>query len=171
MSANTPALAGTMRPGARRGLTAGERALAAEVFGAALDPEPVRVLAGPAFWRGRPFVPGHAFGRGWIVYPARMARLDFAGAPLGVEAVFVHELVHVWQAQRGVNLALAKLRAGDSRESYAYRLGEAPFERLNIEQQAMVVEHAFRLSRGGHAPYPEVAYAAALPFSRETERV
>ena len=65
----------------------------------------------------------------------------------------IHELVHVWQAQTGVNLLTAKLRAGDSAASYRYpidrrlRLG-----RLNIEQQAMMVEHRFRLSRGGTVP-------------------
>ena len=32
---------------------------------------------------------------------------------------------------------------------------------LNIEQQAMVVEDAFRLSRGGVAPHPQALYAAA----------
>jgi hypothetical protein len=31
---------------------------------------------------------------------------------------------------------------------------------MNIEQQAMVVEDAFRLSRGGHAPHAPELYAA-----------
>ncbi len=32
---------------------------------------------------------------------------------------------------------------------------------MNIQQQAMVVEDAFRLSRGGEAPHPAGLYAAA----------
>lgn len=157
-----------MPPGAIRGLTADERALVGGIFGDGVEVATVRILAWPAAWPDRPFVPGRAFGRVWIVYPPALALTEFAGAPLRAEATFVHELVHVWQAQAGVNLLWAKLRAGDSRAAYAYRLEDAPFERLNIEQQAMMVEHAFRLTRGGQAPYPAAAYAALLPFGPET---
>jgi hypothetical protein len=135
------------------------------VFGGALKPDRIRILAHPAPWPDRPFVPGWVFGRLWMVYTAASALADFSVGSLSRQAVFVHELVHVWQAQQGVLLPLAKLRAGDSRASYAYALGSRPFAALNIEQQAMVVEHAFRLSRGGRAPYPAEAYAEALPFA------
>ena len=107
-----------MRPGMRRGLTEGETALARGVFGSALRTRPVRIMAGPR-WPDRPFVPGRFAGRFWVVYPAPLARADFATAPLGAQATFIHELVHVWQAQQGVLLPLAKLRAGDSEASYA----------------------------------------------------
>ena len=153
-----------MRAGSVRGLSDGERALAAEVFGRALRPDRIRILAHPAAWPDRPFVPGWVLGRLWMVYPATSALVDFSCGSLARQAVFVHELVHVWQAQQGVLLLLAKLRAGDSPASYAYELGTRPFTTLNIEQQAMAVEHAFRLSRGGRAPYPATAYAQVLPF-------
>jgi hypothetical protein len=153
-----------MRPGARRRLTEEERALAAEVFGDALDPAPVRVLALPASWPDRAFVPGRAFGRSWIVYPRAQARRDFSTGPLWSQATFVHELVHVWQAQAGVWLPWAKLRAGDGRRAYRYGLDGRPFASLNIEQQAMAVEHAFRLSRGGTAPFEAAAYQGWLPL-------
>lgn len=141
-----------------RPLTAAERALAQEVFGAGLDPDRVRILALPV-WR-RAFVAGPAL----IVWPARGMRADFAdpGAPLEEQAVFVHELAHVWQAQNGVSLVLGKIKAGDGAAAYAYDLIEGPeFPDMNIEQQAMVVEHAFRLSRGGAAPQPAALYAQA----------
>ena len=45
--------------------------------------------------------------------------------------------------------------------SYAYDLSISPeFAALNIEQQAMVVEHAFLATRGGRTPHPPEAYAA-----------
>lgn len=143
-----------------RPLTQGERALAAEVFGASLDTGRVRLLAIP-YW-SRAFV---ASGR-LVVWPARSMRSDFAApeTPLSVKAVFVHELTHVWQAQRGVNLLLGKLKAGDGPRSYAYDLSAGPsFAELNIEQQAMVVQHAFLLRHGGTAPFPAEAYSAVLP--------
>ena len=101
-----------------------------------------------------------------MVWPARALRADFASpdTPLSVKAVFVHELTHIWQAQNGVSLLLGKLRAGDGPASYAYDLaGGAAFADLNIEQQAMVVQHAFVLRHGGQAPFPAEAYAAVLP--------
>ncbi|MFN3584742.1 hypothetical protein [Phenylobacterium sp.] len=147
-----------MKPFALRRLAAGERELCAEVFGPALDAGRVRLFALPAWTRA--FVAGPAL----IVWPARTARADFAAphVPLRDQATFVHELAHVWQAQHGVSLLLAKLKAGDRPASYAYDLAQGPdFQELNIEQQAMVVEHAFLASRGGHAPHPPELYANA----------
>jgi hypothetical protein len=143
-----------------RPLTQGERALAAEVFGAGLDAARVRLLAIP-YW-SRAFV---ASGR-LVVWPARSMRPNFAApdVPLSVKAVFVHELTHVWQAQKGVSLLLGKLKAGDGPKSYAYDLSPgAAFAELNIEQQAMVVQHAFLLRHGGQAPFPAEVYSAVLP--------
>lgn len=148
----------------RRPLTAGERALAAAVFGTALDPGPVRLLA--AGWPlTRAFVPGRWLGRDWIVWPAAGLPPDIAAASLKPQATLVHELVHVWQAQQGVLLPWAKLRAGDGSKAYRYPTdGGCAWGGLNIEQQAMVVEHAFRLSRGGRAPAAAAFYRAVAPF-------
>lgn len=151
-----------MKPLATRRLTLGERALAGEVFGAALDASRVRILALPVW--NRAFVAGP----GLMVWPARAAPADFADAPLRLQAVFVHELTHVWQAQNGIRLILAKIRAGDRAESYAYDLtGDPDFSALNIEQQAMVVEHAFLAERGAAAPYGAERYASLRPCWRK----
>jgi hypothetical protein len=117
-------------------------------------------MALPA-WR-RTFVPGGSL----IVWPAAQALVDFGadGAPLRLQAIFMHELTHVWQAQQGVNLLLAKLKAGDGPRAYAYNLERGPgFAELNIEQQAMAVEHAFLARHGGPAPHAAEVYHAALP--------
>lgn len=145
-----------MKPLALRRLTAAERTLAAEMFGEGLNAERVRLLALPV-WR-RAFAPA-----GWLViWPAIAAPRDFGEEPVPHQATFVHELTHVWQAQHGVCLALAKLRAGDTAASYLYDLVAGPdFTALNIEQQAMVVEHAFLARRGHAAPHPPELYAAA----------
>jgi hypothetical protein len=146
-----------------RPLTDGERELAHEVFADGLDAGRVRLFAIP--WWNRAFVAGAAL----MVWPARTMRPDFSAdqVPLSIKAVFVHELTHVWQAQRGVSLLLGKLRAGDGPKSYAYDLSTGTaFADLNIEQQAMVVQHAFLLRHGGQAPFPAEAYAAMLPAWR-----
>jgi len=149
-----------MRPLAARSLTPAERALAREMFHGRLDAARVRLFAAP-LWR-RAFVPGATL----IVWPAGAARLDFGAAdtPLGEQATFVHELTHVWQAQAGVNLLFAKLKAGDAPRAYAYDLDDGcAFAARNIEQQAMMVEHAFLARRGATVPYSAEAYLAALP--------
>ena len=147
-----------------RGQTAGETALAREAFGEALDCASVRFL--PAPWPFvRAFVPGRWFGREWIVWPRRILPADIAAAPLRLQAVLIHELTHVWQAQQGINLLTGKLRAGDRPASYEYPTGmDCGWGDLNIEQQAMVVEHRFRLLHGGEAPAPAEFYDRVCPL-------
>jgi hypothetical protein len=155
-----------MRPGAFRKLSSGERALVAEVFGQAVDAGRVRLFALPVW--NRAFVAG---GR-LIVWPARTARQDFATAPLEDQAIFVHEMTHVWQAQTGVNLILGKLRAGDGAQAYSYDLsGDCDFPSLNIEQQAMIVQDAFLAARGGSAPHESHAYSVILATWRRPSDV
>lgn len=145
-----------------RSLTEGEAGLAREAFGAAIRLDAVRLIAWPF---RRAFVAGRWFGRDWIVWPGRTLADDFAVAPAAVQGVLIHELTHVWQAQQGINLLVAKLKAGDSRASYAYAADAAcRWTGLNIEQQAMVMEHRFRLSRGGRVPGDAAFYAAVCPF-------
>jgi hypothetical protein len=134
------------------------------MFGDALDLPPVRVFALPPGWN-RAFVAGRWFGRDWMVMPARHALADFAAAELGAQATLVHELTHVQQAQAGVNLLFAKLKAGDNRAAYAYHPGGVrPWAELNIEQQATLVEHLFLARRGIATPWPEPILAQVCPF-------
>lgn len=140
-----------------RRLTASERALAWEMFGDGLAAGRVRILAIPVWPRA--FVAGPSL----IVWPARALPADFGEASLRAQATLVHELTHVWQAQNGVRLILAKLRAGDNAAAYAYDLTvDTDFTALNIEQQAMVVEHAFLASRGGATPFAAELYVNAV---------
>lgn len=149
-----------------RGLTPGERGLAVEAFGDDLALDAIRFL--PAPWPfNRAFVPGRWFGRDWIVWPRRTLPGDLATAPLHLQAMLVHELTHVWQAQQGVNLLTGKLRAGDRPAAYEYPVGmDCGWETLNIEQQAMVVEHRFRLSRGQRTPADAAFYDRVCPVGR-----
>lgn len=147
-----------------RPLTDGEAALAREAFGEALSLDTIRFL--PAPWPfDRAFVPGRWLGREWVVWPGRTLPPDISEASLKLQAVLIHELTHVWQAQQGVNLLTGKLRAGDRPASYEYPVGmDCNWGDLNIEQQAMVVEHRFRLLHGGAAPAPADFYDRICPL-------
>ena len=147
-----------------RALTNGERALAEASFGDALALDPIRFLSSP--WPfDRAFVAGRWFGRDWIVWPGGSLPVDLAVAPIRFQATFIHELTHVWQAQQGVNLLKGKLQAGDRPSSYRYPVGlDCAWGGLNIEQQAMVVEHRFRLMRGQGAPADRAFYDRVCPI-------
>ena len=148
-----------------RGLTEGERRLAREEFGGALDLDRVRIAATP--WPfDRAFVPGRWAGRYWVLWPKAGLPEDFAAAPVSLQAVLIHELVHVWQAQQGVNLLAGKLRAGDGPAAYGYPKAPCGWDELNIEQQAMAVEHRFRTARGLRVPEEASLYGGLCPIAR-----
>ena len=152
-----------MTPLSWRRLTTAEQALARAVFGSGIDPVRVRLFAIPVW--DRAFTPGASL----MVWPAADAHRDLAApaTPKRERATFVHEMTHVWQAQHGVNLIVAKLRAGDSAASYAYDLiNGPPFPRLNIEQQARVVEHAYLAGLGETVQHPAALYDAVRHFWR-----
>ena len=152
-----------MIPMTLRRLTPGEQALAAGVFGASLDAARVWIASNPV--GGRIFTSGSRL----IVWASDRARRDFAdpATPLSDQGDLIHELTHVWQAQRGTFLLLAKLRAGDSAAAYDYDLINGPaFPDLNIEQQAHVVEDAFLESRGQTVRHPRAVYAAQARYWR-----
>ncbi len=152
-------------PGGERPLTPGERALAESVFGGALDLAPVRIRRRRFF----PFQP-----RGTVMAPMGHVhfhpasphyRDDFAQAPLGLQGLFIHELVHVWQTQQRGRFYLPLMRHPFCR--YAYRFDPArPFTAYGIEQQAELVAHAFLAARGApHAAAPSLAaLQSVLPF-------
>lgn len=136
-----------MRIGETRVLTKGERVIAHAMFGDELDADRVRIAQLPRFGFGA-MVP---FGD-TILFALIGAERDFSAAPLGAQGLFVHELTHCWQAQRGRILALAKLKA-IGLAAYRYTLAPGkPFAAYNIEQQAEIVRHLFLARAGVHTP-------------------
>jgi hypothetical protein len=148
-----------------RPLTPGERALAASLFGDAIDYEPVRLVR-RAWWPLQP--------RNIVMAPCgnihfhRGSELwsdDFALEPLHAQGLFIHEMTHVWQAQLRGKYYLPLMRHPFCKYRYTFEPGR-PFERYGLEQQAEIVRHAFLRSKGYHlsaAPsLPKLA--SILPF-------
>jgi hypothetical protein len=151
-----------MRAGGRP-LTEAERMLAASVFGDAIDLDRVRLNC-RCWWplQPRPYVMAPD-GQLWFHPQGGLWREDFAAAELGLRALFVHELVHVWQHQRGLNLILR--RHPFCRYGYVLKPGWA-LRRYGIEQQAEIVRHAWLLRQGAVVPGapPLSQYETVLPF-------
>lgn len=72
---------------------------------------------------------------------------DFSAAPLHLQGLFLHEMTHVWQAQRKGRWYLPLYRPFSRRYDYCLKPGWG-FERYGIEQQAEIVRHAFLLRNG-----------------------
>jgi len=146
-----------------RPLTPGETALARTVFGNAIDYARVRIHRRKwAFFQPRHIVMAPM---GHIHFHPEGSRYrdDFAAADLQSQALFIHEMVHVWQHQRGIFLPLRRLPW--ARYDYVFTPGR-PLARYGIEQQAMLVQHAFQLRHGGAVPGapPPAQIEAILPF-------
>lgn len=91
-------------------------------------------------------------------------REDFSRESLGLKAFVIHELTHVWQHQRGVNLILKRLPL--ARYRYLPLKAGKRFRDYGIEQQAEIVRHAFMLREGGSVTGAPAlnAYAALIPL-------
>ena len=148
---------------AKRALTDGEIALARTVFGGAIDYARVRIHRRKwAFFQPRHIVMAPL---GHIHFHPEGARYreDFGAADIASQALFIHEMTHVWQHQSGLFLPLRRLPW--ARYDYCFTPGR-PLARYGIEQQAMLVQHAFMMRRGAAVPgAPSLAeIEAILPF-------
>ena len=155
----------TADPGASRTLTEAERALARSVFGNTIDYDAVEIRNRKwAFFQPRRTVMapmGHLhFNPGGGLYCD-----DFCEAPINLQALFIHEMTHVWQAQTRGRWFLVLMRWPTDRYSYTLKPGW-PLERYGLEQQAEIVRHYFLLSRGHAVPGapPIESYRSILPF-------
>ena len=72
---------------------------------------------------------------------------DFSAASMHLQGLFIHEMTHVWQAQRKGRFYLPLFRPFSRRYDYSLKPGW-PLERYGIEQQAEIVRHAFLLRNG-----------------------
>ena len=148
-----------------RYLTAGEKALVRSVFGDAVDCSRVKLVRGK-WW---PFQPRrsamapmgniyfHPDGGGWSE--------DFSKEPLGAQGFFIHEMTHVWQAQKGGRFYLPLARHPFCKYRYDFVPGR-PFSRYGLEQQAEIVRHIFMAGNGADTACPP---PSILPFQRNPD--
>jgi len=148
-----------------RPLTQAERSLARSIFGGAIDLD--RVFIRRARWW--PFQPRTTLmapdGHIWCHPQGPLYRSCYVATDLRMQALFVHEMTHVWQAQRGGRWYLPLMRHPFCRYVYTLKPGK-PFGRYGIEQQAEIVADAFLLRSGMAIPgKPGLeVYEALMPF-------
>ena len=148
-----------------RGLTSNEVAIACAMFGRAIAYDRVRVH-NRKWWPLQPRrVTMAPDGHLWFPPEGGLFCADFCESPLHIQAHFIHEMTHVWQAQRSGKWWLPLMRHPFCRYDYVVVPGK-PFAHYGIEQQAEIVRHAFLLRQGvAVAGKPGLdIYEALLPF-------
>ena len=130
-----------------RPLTEGERALARSMFGGAIAYDGVRVKR-KKWW---PFQPREVamtpMGHLYIHPGGGLWADDYSLADIRLQALFIHEMTHVWQTQANGRWYLPLRRHPFCRYEYAILPGQK-FERYGLEQQGEIMRHAFLVARG-----------------------
>jgi hypothetical protein len=139
------------------------------MFGGAIDYDRVR-LHRRKWWPFQPRLVAMApDGDIWFHPDSPDWRDDFATASLSLQGLFIHEMTHVWQAQRGGRWFLPLMRHPFCRYGFRLRTGRA-FRRYGLEQQAEIVRHAFLLRRGRTIAGAILAdYEALMPFNERAD--
>lgn len=73
---------------------------------------------------------------------------DFAAASFWLQGHFIHEMTHVWQAQKRGRWFLVFMRRPWARYDYSLKPGWT-LAQYGLEQQAEIVRHLFLLRSGG----------------------
>jgi len=149
-----------------RSLTTGECALAASIFGDAIDYDAVEIRNAkwaffqPARVTMAPMGHIHFSPKGGLYCE------DFCNRSMSLQGHFIHEMTHVWQAQKMGRWYLVLMRHPWSRYDYALRPGWG-LARYGLEQQAEIVRHVFLMRRGVLVPGapPLASYDGILPFT------
>lgn len=132
-----------------RQLTPGEIELARSVFGESIDYSKVRVFN--RAWMGFFGNSGDMVTPNGNIYVAgdNARAADFSKQDQSGKTMFIHEMAHVWQFQHGRavrwNAVKGWISSGFNYQStYSYKLEDVKdFTKLNIEQQAHMVEDYF----------------------------
>jgi hypothetical protein len=135
-----------------RQLTPGEVEIARSIFGDAIDYARVKLFEGK-WW---PFHPKRSamapMGNIWFHPDGGGYSEDFSKEPLLAQGYFIHELTHVWQAQKGGRFYLPLMRHPFCQYRFDLKEGK-PLERYGLEQQAEIVRYRFLADRG-YCPGP-----------------
>jgi len=144
-------------------MTPREISLARSVFGNALDYAKIRIHRRKWWWFQPSKITMAPDGHLWFHPDSQLFCDDFCDRDISLQGLFIHELVHVWQHQKGIFLPLK--RHPFCRYDYSLKPGWR-LEQYGIEQQAEIVRHVFLLKNGAKvAGAPHLSqYDGVLPF-------
>lgn len=135
-----------------RALTQGEISLAQTMFGSSIDYSKAEIRQEK--WAGLIPVPkDRAMAPSGKIYfhpDNKDYRADFSLASQSLQALFIHEMTHVWQYQNGISPIFGAIAAGGK---YRYELGcGKDLADYNIEQQGQIIMDFF-IRYNGYSVY------------------
>lgn len=152
-------------PGHERALTSGEVEMAKLVFGSSVDYAKVKVH-NHGYWMfaGMQQKETAVTPNGQMYFPRDIYEEDFSEVDVGIQAHFIHEMVHVWQYQLGY--PVKRVRAPRPKMSYAYNLdAEKKFCDYNMEAQGSIIADYFlTLFRGEQRRISAEHYSGVADF-------
>ena len=145
-----------------RPLTNKERELARSVFNDAINYDVIRIHNRKWWW----FQPKRTVmapdGHMWFHPKSDLFCDDYCDVNLSRQGLFIHELTHVWQYQKGIFLPLRRMPL--ARYHYSLKPGWT-LQKYGLEQQAEIVKHVFLLRKGVKIAGASLdQYDGILPF-------
>ncbi|ROP48474.1 hypothetical protein EDF81_4771 [Enterobacter sp. BIGb0383] len=131
-----------------RELTSGEIDLAKSVFGERIDYKKVKIHHEsylPLGMQGN----NVAMTPNGEIYFLQWYRDDFSITLPFLQHLFIHEMSHVWQREKGMNVIFRGLMSGVV--SYRYVLDDRLLSEYPMEQQAQIIADNFTLEKEGYA--------------------
>lgn len=131
-----------------RKLTSGEVALARTVFGNRIDYEKVKIHHGSYLPFGLQGENVAMTPNGELYFRTTLYREDFSQTLDDLQHLFIHEMSHVWQRARGMNVIGRGLVSW--LVSYRYILDGRLLSDYPMEQQAQIIADHFTLQAHGY---------------------
>lgn len=140
---------GQQQEGIKRGLTVGEINLARSVFGRSVFYEKVFVHCDSYLPFGLQANRTAMAPNGEVWFRQALYKADFSTAAAGFQHVFIHEMSHVWQHQKGMWVRTLGLLSWAA--EYKYRLdGKQLLHNYSMEQQASIIADYWFLKKYGY---------------------
>ena len=135
-------------------LTPGEIAMVTSIFKDSINISSVRVRRGPILPMQNSDTAVTPFGE--IYFPEKHFMLDFSTEQSGDKHWFMHEMVHVWQYQRGMAVAIKGLMSWHA--DYEYELtNDKVLSDYGMEQQASIISDYWCLKTIGYSVWHGLA--------------
>ncbi|WP_145521651.1 type IV secretion protein Rhs [Yersinia aldovae] len=132
-------------------LTSAEISLAMEIYGYAIEYSRVWVHHGSYLPFGMQENNTAMTPNGEIWFETNVYRDDYSMSPVDFKHLFMHEMMHVWQYQRGMNVRMRGLVSWAT--DYKYDLTKDHLSLYSMEQQASIVSDFWLLIKYGYSNY------------------
>lgn len=146
---------GNQPEGIKRKLTLGETTLALSVFGNAITYDSVRINCESYLPLGLQNDHYVMTPNGELYYRRTLYRSDFSNEPPPTQHLFIHEMVHVWQHQKGMWVRTRGLVSWAT--VYKYRIDKTRLSDYPMEQQASIIADYFYLKTFGEKAFFRLA--------------